>query len=145
MQPEISAGALIFRKTRKGREYLLLHYPSLKPGKDYWEFPKGHIEKGEKAEEAAIREVEEETGLKIKNLIPGFKKKIKYFFRKNNKTTFKIVYYFLTETKEKEVKISSEHLGFKWLNPDKAKKLVKFKNSRQLIEEAESFLAAEKI
>ncbi len=142
MKPEISAGILIFRKTEKGREYLLLHYPPLKPGKDYWEFPKGHLEGKEKPEEAAIREVEEETGLKIKKLIPGFKKKIKYFFRKDNQTIFKIVYYFLAETEDKEVKISSEHLGFRWLNPDKAKKLVKFKNSRQLIEEAELFLAA---
>ncbi|HPC31040.1 MAG TPA: NUDIX domain-containing protein [Candidatus Paceibacterota bacterium] len=144
MKPEISAGILIFRKTDKGREYLLLHYPSLKEGKDYWEFPKGHLEGKEKPEEAAIRELEEETGLKIKKLIPGFKKKIKYFFRKDNQIIFKIVYYFLAETEDKKVKISSEHLGFQWLNPDKAKKLVKFKNSRQLIEEAESFLAAVK-
>ncbi|MGB9726491.1 MAG: bis(5'-nucleosyl)-tetraphosphatase [Minisyncoccia bacterium] len=140
MKSEISAGILIFRETEKGREYLLLHYPSLSKGKDYWEFPKGHIEKEEKIEEAALREVKEETGLEIKELIPGFKKQIKYFFKKDNKLTFKIVYYFLAKTENSGVKISSEHLGYQWLNPQKAKEVIPFKNSKLLIAEAEKFL-----
>lgn len=142
MKPEISAGVLVFRETEKGREYLLLHYPSLKAGKDYWEFPKGHVEENEKIEQAALREVKEETGLEIKELIPGFQKQIKYFFKKDNKLTFKIVYYFLAKTENSEVKISPEHLGFQWLPAEKAKEIIKFKNSRLLIEEAERFLGS---
>ena len=46
---EIPRGALIGRTDRQGR---LL-----------WSLPKGHIEPGETAEQAAVREVEEETGI----------------------------------------------------------------------------------
>lgn len=140
MKPEISAGILVFRETERGREYLLLHYPSFKKGKDYWEFPKGHLEENEKIEEAALREVKEETGLEIKELIPGFKKQIKYFFKKDNKLTFKIVYYFLAKTENSDVKISSEHLGYQWLSAKKAQEIIQFKNSKLLIEKAEEFL-----
>ncbi len=42
MKREISAGAVIVRNTRSGRKYLLL-----KNQKGHWDFPKGHIEKGE--------------------------------------------------------------------------------------------------
>jgi ADP-ribose pyrophosphatase YjhB (NUDIX family) len=46
---EVPRGALIGRTDRQGR---LL-----------WSLPKGHIEVGETAEQAAVREVEEETGI----------------------------------------------------------------------------------
>ena len=52
MPLEKSAGAIIFRKNKKIK-YLLLHYPSASKtqAKDYWDFPKGHIEKGETIEQ----------------------------------------------------------------------------------------------
>ncbi len=140
MKSEVSAGILIFKETKKGREYLLLKYPSLKEGKTYWEFPKGHLEKGENVVETALREVKEETGLTIKELIPGFKKQIKYFFKKDRVLAYKIVYYFLAKAPANKIEISSEHLGFAWADPEKAKQMIRFKNSRNLIDEAEKFL-----
>jgi 8-oxo-dGTP pyrophosphatase MutT (NUDIX family) len=142
MKPEISSGILIFKEKDGKREYLLLHYPSLKKDQSYWDFPKGHLEEKETAKEAAIREVKEETGIGIENLIliDGFKKEIKYYFKKDNKLVFKIVYYFLAKTLKEEVEISSEHLGYRWASPQEAKKLIKFSSSRKLIDEAEEFL-----
>jgi len=142
MKPEISSGILIFKEKDGKREYLLLHYPSLKKDQSYWDFPKGHLEEKETIKEAAIREVREETGIEIENLIliDGFKKEIKYYFKKDNKLVFKIVYYFLAKTLKEEVEISSEHLGYSWASPQEAKKLIKFSSSRKLIDEAEEFL-----
>ena len=51
--------------------------------KGHWDFPKGHIEKGEKIKDTIRREVEEETGLKDIKFIEGFKEWIKYFFKHN--------------------------------------------------------------
>ncbi len=64
MKRVISAGAVIFRRDRDGQLlFLLLYY-----GRNYWNFPKGKIEEGERATQAFLREVEEETGLKRNDL-----------------------------------------------------------------------------
>lgn len=46
------------------RSILLVH-PTGTPLEGTWSIPKGHIDKGETAEEAAVREVEEEVGIRV--------------------------------------------------------------------------------
>ncbi len=141
MPIEKSAGAVIFRKEGDKNFYLLLHYPSsAKAPKEYWDFPKGHIEKEENLEETAKREVEEETGLKDLKLIEGFKKWVKYFFKFKGKNIFKIVTFFLAETKIKEVKVSFEHLGYEWLSYEEAFKKLTFKNAKEILQKANQYL-----
>ena len=57
MLNETSAGAVIFRRDNEIK-YLILHY---KFKGDYWDFPRGNIEKGETEEQTAVREIKEET------------------------------------------------------------------------------------
>ena len=45
-----------------GRTVLLVHRPKY----DDWSFPKGKLDPGERAAAAAVREVEEETGLRVR-------------------------------------------------------------------------------
>lgn len=141
MPIERSAGVIIFRESEGKKLYLLLHYPrgSRRP-KPYWDFPKGHIEKGEKPKMAARRETAEETGLTDILFINGFKEKIKYFFKFKDKTILKFVIFFLAETKSKRVKLSQEHTGYKWLNFEKALKQLKFQNAKKLLKKADSLL-----
>lgn len=140
MPLEKSAGAIIFRKNKEIK-YLLLHYPSsAKSKKDYWDFPKGHIEKGEKEIETVKREVKEETGLEDIKIIEGFKEWIKYFFRFKKKTIFKIVTFYLAETKEKEIKISGEHIGYEWLPYKEALKQLTFNNAKEILQKVHQFL-----
>ena len=141
MPIEKSAGAVIFRKEGNKIYYLLLHYPSnAKAPREYWDFPKGHIEKGEKIEETVKREVKEETGLKDIKLIEGFKEWIKYFFKFKGKNIFKIVTFFLAETKTKTVKVSFEHIGFKWLPYEEAIEKLTFKNAKEILKKANDYL-----
>lgn len=56
-QTSLSAGAVPVRKRNKAWEFLLLR------AFKYWDFPKGMVEKEEDPWEAAVREVQEETGL----------------------------------------------------------------------------------
>src|SRR6266498_3946320 len=110
MPKERSAGAVIYRMDQGLPCYLLLHYHS-----GHWEFAKGHIEEGENPEEAAKREIQEETGIADVNIIPGFKENIKYFFRKSyglvgeaKKTApwvFKLVVFYLVKTETEKVTI----------------------------------------
>jgi 8-oxo-dGTP pyrophosphatase MutT (NUDIX family) len=135
MPVEKSAGAVIFRKQNKKIYYLLLHYHW-----GHWDFPKGNIEKGENLEETAKREIKEETGLEDIEFISGFKETIKYFYKLRGKTIFKIVTFFLAQTKTKKVKISWEHIGYKWLPFKKALEQLTFKNAKEILKKANKFL-----
>ena len=56
-----AAGGLVLRRSPSGTlETVLVHRPAY----DDWSFPKGKLIRGETEEEAAVREVEEETGLR---------------------------------------------------------------------------------
>jgi 8-oxo-dGTP diphosphatase len=61
-RPEVrAAGGVVWRPRDEGEpEVLLVHRPRYRD----WTFPKGKVEQGETDEQAAIREVEEETGLR---------------------------------------------------------------------------------
>lgn len=132
---EKSAGVVIFRKEKKEILYLLLHYPG-----GHWDFPKGHIEKGENPEETAEREVKEETEIKDLKVMPGFRTSTRYFYKKGKKTIFKVVFFYLAKTKTKRIKISFEHQGFKWLPYKEALKNVTFKNTKEVLKKAHQFL-----
>ena len=121
--------------------FLLLHYPSSsRAKKDYWDLPKGHIEKGEDEIGTIKREVEEETGLRDINLVEGFKEAIKYFFKWEGKTVLKFVTFYLAETKIREIKVSQEHIGFKWLPYKEALEQITFKNAKKILQRANDFL-----
>ncbi len=146
MPIERSAGAIVFRREpqsgtsslrgKKGNiNYLLLHYQS-----GHWDFPKGNIEKGETLKETAEREIREETGIRDVKFINGFKETIKYFYKLKGENIFKIVVFLLAETKTKEVQVSREHIGFKWLPYEEALNQLTFKNAKEILEKANEFL-----
>lgn len=140
MPKETSAGAVVFRKNNK-IYYLLLHYKS-----GHWDFPKGHIEDKEEEDKTVKREIEEETGIKDIKIINGFKEYIKYFFRKtyegskNAPWTFKLVNFYLAETKTKQVKLSDEHLDYKWLVYEDALKQLTYKNAKDILKKANNYI-----
>ena len=57
-----AAGGVVRRRAERGDEIVLVHRPAY----DDWSFPKGKLEDGEREEDAALREVEEETGLRCR-------------------------------------------------------------------------------
>ena len=133
MGREISAGVVLFRITGQ-REYLLLDYGA------HWDFPKGHIEKGEEPQITAARELQEETGIRNAQFIPGFKESMRYFYRKGGEGMLKVVIYFLAETPTGNVTLSSEHSGYLWLPYEEALKRLTFRNARDLLSKANAFL-----
>lgn len=151
---QISAGAVIFRREAGGDlKFLLLYH-----GRNYWNFPKGKLEEGERATAAFLREVEEETGLKRGDLkiISGFRATDRYAFlegpayhrrihakdhgQRARKSIFKIVIFYLVETKKSEVVISEEHEGFGWFGYHEALRISKYKNTQNIIKRAHEFI-----
>ncbi|MBI2038574.1 MAG: NUDIX domain-containing protein [Candidatus Nealsonbacteria bacterium] len=139
---ERSAGAVIFRKEAGKIFYLLLRYPARtgRAKREYWDFPKGHINSGETIEDTVKREVQEETGLTDIEFTEGFQLKIRYYLTKNQQKILKTVVFLLAEAKTKNIKISDEHTGFQWLPYEEALKRLVFKNAKNILEKADSVL-----
>lgn len=60
------AGAVVFRETAEGREYLIVE----SSGGGEWVLPKGHVEKSESMENAALREIQEEAAFTAEIVAP---------------------------------------------------------------------------
>ena len=131
---EKSAGAVLYRETKEGRLYLLLQNGGR------WDFPKGGVEKGESELQTVMREVSEETGLEDIHIVPGFRKVIEYFYRREGKNIHKQVVYRLAVTANDKVKISFEHQGFGWFPYQGALERASYDNSKATLTEAEEFI-----
>lgn len=79
----------------------------------YWELPGGRMEFGEEPEETLLREVKEETGLRIEPICPL---NLWTFFRE--KTTQLVGINFLCMTAEKDVQLSEEHIDYRWIKEE---------------------------
>lgn len=136
MEELYSAGIVLFSQENSKIEYLLLHYCD-----GHWDFPKGQIEEGETKQQAAHRELYEETGLQAV-IKPGFERKISYILHnKIHKKVHKTVYFFVGQLKEKkEVKLSHEHKNFIWLPFDSALEQLTYDNAKAILQEANNFI-----
>lgn len=137
---EFSAGFVLFRAGGSGGErlYLLLDY-----GK-HWDYPKGHLEKGETAWKAAVRELREETGIRQVDRRGKFVQEMHYdFYSPKKGRVAKTVTYFLGETRCAEVVISDEHTGYAWLGYEAAMEKLTYENAREILRAAEESLKRE--
>lgn len=138
MIEEVSAGAVIYNvgKASGVRKYLVLHYPA-----GHWDFPKGAIEREETEEQAAKREILEETGLRISGFAPGFRREIEYHYRRQGALTHKRVVFFLADSDNINVRISFEHSGYDWLNFEQALRRLTFENAKTVLATANQWLS----
>lgn len=117
-----SAGIVLYRIKNGVIEYLLLHYLS-----GHWDFPKGKIEAGETKQQAALRELAEETGLTAE-LHEPILASCSYYFTDygDGVRAHKTVDYFIGKAHDGEVRLSDEHIGFEWLPYEQALKRLTF-------------------
>jgi 8-oxo-dGTP pyrophosphatase MutT (NUDIX family) len=133
-----SVGIILFYNFPRSRKYLLV-----KQHQGHWGFPKGHIEKGEKLIETAVRELKEETGIKK---IEFIKRKIllrdNYSFNNANAKIIKIVDYFIAESLVEKVKIDfDEIINYKWLTFGKSLDRLTFKESKKILKQANKIIS----
>lgn len=133
---EKSVGLVLFRDTPNGRLVLLLHYRS-----GHWDFPKGHVEKGESEMQTALRELQEETGITQAEVLEGFRERVEYSFRRGRRSIRKEVIYYIACTAEESVKLSHEHQASQWLPPEAALERLTYENSRGVLKSALAHLS----
>ncbi|XP_064621107.1 bis(5'-nucleosyl)-tetraphosphatase [asymmetrical]-like [Lineus longissimus] len=133
----VAAGFIIFRRWSQSIQYLQLQTSY---GKHHWTPPKGHVDPGESELETAMRETEEEAGLKRNDykVISGFKKTLHYHVGGN----LKRVEYWLAELKNPEtpVILSDEHQDYKWLEITDAQKYVFYKEMQDALAAAHEYV-----
>ncbi len=132
MKKEFSSGFVIYYQRQREIYFLLLYH-----GGRYWSFPKGHIEKNEDSLTAALREVEEETGLKRdKLMIKKFKGYDRFHFKTKYGRIFKLVTYRLARSKTMKITISKEHKGYGWFTFKEAQRMLIYQNQKNLLKSA---------
>jgi 8-oxo-dGTP diphosphatase len=96
-----------------------------------WSLPKGKLEKGESWKNAALREVEEETGIRCKAgpELPS----ISYLDRKARR---KVVRYWLMEPIEGEFEPHGEVDELRWVTTPQADELLTYDHDRALVRKA---------
>ena len=134
---EKSCGVVLFNE----QKVLLLQYATGQKEGDWelqshWDFPKGHVDKGETEVETATRELEEETGIKNIGLLNNFRKTINYTFQKGGRKVAKEVVFFIAETVETEINLSHEHVDYGWFDFTPALKKLTYDNARSVLKEA---------
>ena len=132
MLKEHSAGIVLYRSDDNSSNLiLLLHY-----GNGHWDFPKGNIEVNETQIQAAVRELEEETGINRFRLVPGFKETLVYNYKKKSAQVAKTVTFYLGITTISKVVLSSEHIGYVWLTYQESVKILTYDNAKNLLTQA---------
>lgn len=131
----VSAGLVLYRREGDELMFLLMHYLG-----GHWDFVKGHIEEDETLQETALRELTEETGIQHAMILPNFEEKIYYSYYHEGQKQEKEVIFMIAETDEKDVTLSHEHQGHKWLNYKDSLKALTFDNAQNVLLAAGRYL-----
>lgn len=140
MDTDFSCGVIPIVFDGAVRRYLLVQHHA-----GHWSFPKGHPENGETPEQAARRELQEETGLSEVELLltPAFDERY-VFTKRSGKTVEKDVTYFLGRVaRPGTVAVQEKELAdFAWGDAAATAGRMTFDEGRALLAEVERFLDA---
>ena len=120
-----AAGGVVVRDGEAGTEVCVVHRPRY----DDWTFPKGKLDPGESFEDAALREVEEETGLRctLESELPSTE-------YRDNKDRPKIVRYWQMEVDEDPGFVPNDEVDeVRWLPMAEARELLTYDRDAELL------------
>ena len=138
---QVSAGGVVFRRARGSLEIAIIRVgPIIR-----WQLPKGIVDEGETPEEAALREVREETGLKAR--IESNLETIEYWYvskdserrvRYHKFVHFYLMKYISGSTDDHDTEVEEA----RWVTLAEASRMLSFKSERELVRKAEASLRA---
>ena len=127
---EQTAGGVVYRHNKDGKIEILL----IQDAKDRWTIPKGHIEEGETAQQAAEREIGEEAGLNKVEVL-GWLGKIHFRYRRMNTLVLMTTQIYLVKAKGDTDAIKKEEWmnGIKWFEFNDALEKIEYEDIGKLM------------
>jgi 8-oxo-dGTP pyrophosphatase MutT (NUDIX family) len=136
---EVSAGGVVFR--RNGQVEVALASRRTKRGALAWGLPKGLVEPGEQPEEAALREVREETGLEAR--IERSLGDVNYWYVWEGERVKKKVTFFLMEATGGDLSLHDHEMEeVKWFPLRQALRTATYKSEQDVLRRAAEALEA---
>jgi 8-oxo-dGTP diphosphatase len=123
-----ASGGVVWRRGERGVEVVVVHRPRY----DDWSLPKGKLDEGEGWEQAALREVEEEVGLRCR--LGGELPPVAYT---DHKGRAKVVRYWLMEPEGDPAFEPNEEVDeMRWLSPGEAAGTLSYPHDGELVRAA---------
>ena len=135
---ETSAGGIVYR-VQDGETLFLL----IRDSYQNWGFPKGHLETDERPDAAALREVQEETGLDGLEM-DGEIETIDWFFRFRGRLVHKVCHFYLMHTMHARTKPQRAEgiTACRWATFSEATQMVSYANARDVLARANEMVRA---
>jgi 8-oxo-dGTP diphosphatase len=126
---KVAAGGVVVRRAADGLCVLLVHRARY----DDWSFPKGGVEEGETLEQAAVREVKEETGLACQVARKLTTARYSYRTRKGDERP-KVVHYFLMRPTGGHPQAAGDEVdAVEWFDAEAAERKLSYERDRKLL------------
>ena len=125
-----SAGAVILREIEGILKIALAQHAHTS---NSWVLPKGHVEAGETIEQAALREIYEETGLENVHLITHLGTIMRETVKTNGDVEEKTIHLFLAyapRNSHSQPPIDSRFIEVSWFSPQEALKLLPYESEQ---------------
>ncbi len=138
---ETSAGGVVFREQAGAVEIALAEQVDRNLERRTVRLPKGHLDAGETTQQAARREVLEETGLEAEIVAPL--SSVSYVYeekRKRRRVRKRVDFYLMRQTAGELRPVDGEFDRTFWCSPDEAESLLTFETERQVVSEARGLL-----
>jgi bis(5'-nucleosidyl)-tetraphosphatase len=130
MSRSTHGGGVVFKLTTEGPRYLLVEASGTR---DRWLFPKGHVEDGETAAEAALREVWEEAGVRARTI-----RRLRRVEQKKEGDWITVVYYLMAYAGRKA---ALEDRRVRWFTFDEAIEELDLGKSRRVLRSADRLIS----
>ena len=128
MKYEKSCGAIVYKK-ESNEIYILL----VQMNRGHWSFPKGHMNLDETEEQTSMREIKEETNLKIE-IVEGFRQTVTYL---SDIYTMKEVIYILAEPKSGILhRQETEIKSISWFKFENAIDKLSYDKDKEILKQA---------